>query len=145
VAGHDTAGTSQRQPEWGGFFLAGSISKLLLAGSVSFAPGRSTAKAKETVAQARHFRRRCRAPSLQPQRPRGELKEREHRPAAPGDSGLFGWLCRASEGGSVPSFVRTPAEAAFCACAGRYELPGPVVLELKRQYPEGSRSKVRVD
>ncbi len=57
-------------------------------------------------------------------------------PAAPGDPDLFGWLCWVSRGGSVPSFVRTLAEAAFCACAADYELLRPVLLELKRRYPE---------
>ena len=57
-------------------------------------------------------------------------------PASPDDPDLFGWLCWVSRGGSVPSFVRTLAEAAFCACAGDYELLRPVLLELKRRYPE---------
>ena len=57
-------------------------------------------------------------------------------PAAIDDPDLFGWLCWASEGGHVPSFVRTLAEAATCACASDYALLRPVLLELKRRYPE---------
>jgi hypothetical protein len=57
-------------------------------------------------------------------------------PAAPDDPDLFGWLCWVSRGGSVPSFVGTLAEAAFCACAADYALLRPVLLELKRRYPE---------
>jgi hypothetical protein len=46
-------------------------------------------------------------------------------PAAPEDPELFGWLRWASTGGHVPSFVRTLAEAALCACAGDYALLRP--------------------
>jgi hypothetical protein len=57
-------------------------------------------------------------------------------PAAPGDPELWGWLCWASGGANAPSFVRVLAEAAFCACAGDYELLRPVLLELRRRHPE---------
>ena len=57
-------------------------------------------------------------------------------PAAPDDPELCGWLYWASEGGHVPSFLRALVEAAICACAGDYELLRPVLLELKRRYPE---------
>jgi len=57
-------------------------------------------------------------------------------PAAPGDPELWGWLCWASMGGNAPSFVRMLVEAAFYACAADYELLRPVLLELKRRYPE---------
>jgi hypothetical protein len=59
-------------------------------------------------------------------------------PAAPGDPELRGWLCRTSGGGHVPSFVRTLAEAAACACTSDYALLRPVLLELKRRHPEGA-------
>jgi len=62
-------------------------------------------------------------------------------PAAPDDPELFGWLCWASEGGHVPSFVGALVEAAFCACAADYELLRPVLLELKRRYPEPEPDK----
>ena len=57
-------------------------------------------------------------------------------PAAPGDPEIWGWLCWASTGGHVPFFVRTLVEAAACACASDYALLRPVLLELKRRYPE---------
>jgi hypothetical protein len=59
-------------------------------------------------------------------------------PAASDDPELCGWLRWTSEGGHVPSFVQTLAEAAFCACAADYELLRSVLLELKRRYPEGA-------
>jgi hypothetical protein len=57
-------------------------------------------------------------------------------PAAPGDPELFGWLSWASGSGHVPSFVRALAEAASCACEGDYDLLRPVLLEMRRRYPE---------
>jgi hypothetical protein len=57
-------------------------------------------------------------------------------PAAIDDPDLSGWLCGASEGGHVPSFVRALVEAAFCACAADYELLRTALLELKRRYLE---------
>ena len=57
-------------------------------------------------------------------------------PAAPGDPELLGWLRWASSGGHVPSFVRTLAEAALCACGREYEMLRPVLLELKRRHPQ---------
>jgi hypothetical protein len=62
--------------------------------------------------------------------------ERQPGPAAPDDPELFGWLSWASRGGHVPSFVRVLAEAAACACAGDYALLRPVLLEMRRRYPE---------
>ena len=52
------------------------------------------------------------------------------------DPELFGWLCRASTGGHVPSFVRALVEAAFRACTSDYQLLRPVLLELKGRHPE---------
>lgn len=49
---------------------------------------------------------------------------------------LGGWLRRASEGGRTPMFVRTVAEAARMSCIPDYVLLRPVLVELKRQYPE---------
>ena len=54
-------------------------------------------------------------------------------PAAIDDPELSGWLCWASEGGHVPSFVRTLAEAAICACTSDYALLRPVLVELRRR------------
>ena len=50
---------------------------------------------------------------------------------------LRDWLRWASESGSTPAFVSKVAEAALMACSPEYELLLPVVLELKRRYPEG--------
>jgi hypothetical protein len=58
------------------------------------------------------------------------------------DPELEPWLRWACEDGNVPSFVRAIAEAAFMACLPDYQLLRPVLLELKRQYPE-SRRQVR--
>jgi len=52
------------------------------------------------------------------------------------DPELRQWLRWASEGGKVPVFVRTVAEAALIACVPDYLLLRPVLLELKRRYPE---------
>jgi hypothetical protein len=52
------------------------------------------------------------------------------------DPELRQWLCWAFESGKVPMFVRTVAEAALIACLPDYELLRPVLLELKRRYPE---------
>jgi hypothetical protein len=60
--------------------------------------------------------------------------EPPHGPAASLDPELFGWLSWASSGGNVPSFMRTLAEAALCACAGDYELLRPVLLRLKGRH-----------
>ena len=58
------------------------------------------------------------------------------------DPKLRQWLRWASESAKVPSFVPTVAEAALLACSPEYELLRPVLLELKRRYPEagGERS-----
>ena len=52
------------------------------------------------------------------------------------DPELSQWLRWAYESGDVPVFVRTVAEAALLACVPDYELLRPVLLELKRRYPE---------
>ena len=44
---------------------------------------------------------------------------------------------------NAPAFVRTVAEAALIACLPDYELLRPVLLELKRRYPEGVPSRPR--
>jgi hypothetical protein len=74
-----------------------------------------------------------------------ELKRR-HREPPPGpgaldDPELFGWLHWASRGGNVPSFVRTLVEAAIYACTSDYALLRPMLLELKRRYPEPEPGK----
>ena len=48
------------------------------------------------------------------------------------DPELRDWLGWASEGGKVPIFVRTVAEAALMACLPEYEMLRPVLLERKR-------------
>ena len=53
------------------------------------------------------------------------------------DPQLSQWLCCASEGGNAQMFVRTIAEAARMACSPDYALLRPVLVELKRRYPEG--------
>jgi hypothetical protein len=53
------------------------------------------------------------------------------------DPELSQWLRWASEQGSTPMFVRTVAEAALMACMPDYVLRRPVLVELKRRYPEG--------
>ena len=54
------------------------------------------------------------------------------------DPELRQWLRWASEGSNTPMFVRRVAEAALIACSPEYELLRPVLLELKRRYPEGA-------
>jgi hypothetical protein len=70
-----------------------------------------------------------------------ELKRQYPEPepgsAALADPELSQYLHWASKGGNVPSFVRKVLEAAFFACASDYALLRPVLLELKRQHPEG--------
>lgn len=46
------------------------------------------------------------------------------------------WLRSAPDGGNNPVFVRTIAHAAQTACVPDYSLLRPVLLELKRRYPE---------
>ena len=60
--------------------------------------------------------------------------------AALDDPELRDWLCWASKGGNVPSFVRKVLEAAFFACASDYALVRPVLVELKRRYPGGPKA-----
>lgn len=52
------------------------------------------------------------------------------------DPELSQWLRWASERGKVPMFVRTVAEAARMACIPDFVLLRPVLLELRRRYPE---------
>jgi hypothetical protein len=52
------------------------------------------------------------------------------------DPKLRSWLGWAAEGGNTPMFVRTVADAALIACIQEYELLRPVLIELKRRYPE---------
>ena len=52
------------------------------------------------------------------------------------DPELSHWLRWASESGSTPTFIRTVAEAALMACSPDYILLRPVLVELKRRYPE---------
>jgi hypothetical protein len=47
----------------------------------------------------------------------------------------------AAESGNTPMFVRRVAEAALIACLPDYELLRPVLVELKRRYPEGAASQ----
>ena len=56
------------------------------------------------------------------------------------DPELSQWLRWASEGGKTPMFVRTVAEAALMACSPDYALLRPVLVELKRRYPEGLKA-----
>jgi len=69
-----------------------------------------------------------------------ELK-RQHPEPPPGpgaldDPELARWLQWATRGGNVLSFVSGVAEAAAYACANDYALLRPVLIELKRRYPE---------
>jgi hypothetical protein len=52
------------------------------------------------------------------------------------DPELSQWLRCASESGNAPMFVRRVAEAALIACSPDYELLRPVLIELKRRYPD---------
>jgi hypothetical protein len=56
------------------------------------------------------------------------------------DPELRQWLRWASERGNTPAFVRTVAEAPLIACSPDYILMRPVLVELKRGYPEDRRS-----
>jgi hypothetical protein len=53
------------------------------------------------------------------------------------DPELSQWLRWTSESGSTPMFVRTVVESALMACLPDYALLRPVLIELKRRYPEG--------
>jgi hypothetical protein len=53
------------------------------------------------------------------------------------DPELSQWLRWASEQGRTHAFVRMVAKAALMACTPDYVLLRPVLLELKRRYPEG--------
>jgi hypothetical protein len=54
------------------------------------------------------------------------------------------WLRWAAQGGNTLMFVRTVAEAALIACTPDYQLLRPVLVELKRRYPEAQpRSRPR--
>jgi hypothetical protein len=50
------------------------------------------------------------------------------------DEELYGWLRWAEESGS--SFLKTTAEAALIADLKHYNLLWPVLLELKKEWPE---------
>jgi hypothetical protein len=63
--------------------------------------------------------------------------------SAHADPELSQWLVWASERGSTPMFVRTVAEAARMACVPDYVLLRPVLVELKRRYPEGLKVRLR--
>jgi len=58
------------------------------------------------------------------------------------DPELTHWLHWAEEGGKVPMFVRTVATAARMACMPDYALLRPVLVELKRRYPEGLKARL---
>jgi len=60
------------------------------------------------------------------------------------DPELREWLRWAFEGGKVPVFVRTVAEAALIACLPDYALLRPVLLELKRQRPSQAAALIQV-
>jgi hypothetical protein len=57
------------------------------------------------------------------------------------DPELRDWLRLASEGSNTPMLVRRVAEAALIACISDYLLLRPVLLELKRRYPEPEPGK----
>lgn len=59
------------------------------------------------------------------------------------DPELSRWLLWASERGDTPAFVRTVAEAALTACSPDCELLRPVLIALKRQYPDGGPCQIR--
>jgi len=53
------------------------------------------------------------------------------------DPELRQWLRWASESGSTPLLVRPVAKAARMACSSDYALLRPLLVELRRRYPEG--------
>jgi hypothetical protein len=53
------------------------------------------------------------------------------------DPELHHWLRWVSDRGNRPTFVRTVAKADLMACSPDYVLLRPVLVELKRRYPEG--------
>lgn len=57
------------------------------------------------------------------------------------DPELRDWLRWASDSARTPCFVRRVAEAALIACIPDYLLLRPVLLELKRRYPEPEPGK----
>ena len=56
------------------------------------------------------------------------------------DPELRDWFLWTSENGNTPSFVRKVAQAALIASLPDYELLRPVLIKLKRRYPEDRRS-----
>ena len=52
------------------------------------------------------------------------------------DPELSQWLRWATESGDTPMFVRKVADASLIACSPDYVLLRPVLVELKRRYPE---------
>ena len=61
------------------------------------------------------------------------------------DTELHRWLRWASESRKPPYFACTVAEAALIACMPDYLLLRPVLLELKRQYPEPEPGPAAID
>jgi len=59
------------------------------------------------------------------------------------DPELLHWVRWASESSEVPAFMRQVVEAALIACSPDYELLRPVLVELKRRYPEGLHPATR--
>jgi len=59
------------------------------------------------------------------------------------DPELRDWLRWVSKGGTTPMFVSKVADAASAACIPDYELLRPVLLELKRRYPEPPPARLR--
>ena len=56
------------------------------------------------------------------------------------DPDLSQWLRWAAESGDTPMFVSMVAQTALIACMPDYQLLRPVLIELKRRYPEDRRS-----
>jgi hypothetical protein len=56
------------------------------------------------------------------------------------DIELRDWLRWASENGNAPAFVRLVTGAALLACTPDYILLRPVLVELKRRYPQDEPS-----
>jgi hypothetical protein len=59
------------------------------------------------------------------------------------DPEMHNWFHWASEQGHTPTFVRTVAEAARIGCTPDYELLRPVLVDLKRRYPEELSARLR--
>lgn len=59
---------------------------------------------------------------------------------AKNDADLRDWILWAGESNEVPMFVKTIAEAAFIADLSHYDLLRPVLLKLKKRYPQPTGS-----